>query len=193
MGDTGRVAWERAVPDGGDGLELEYAVRGAGEPVVFLHNGALIDGFRPLLGESVLADRYRLVSYYRAGDRAGAVDLFLQGTCGPDYRAPLERAVPGAVDQAVADAPTFFEQELPALREWAFGPEEARRVRPPVLAVVGEKSGPVHRQRWDLLRAWLPQAESFALPGAGHLLHLQQPRAMAEALAAFFGRHPLAT
>ena len=129
---------------------------------------------------------------YRAGDRAGAVDLFLQGTCGPGYRAPLGQAVPGAVDQAVADAATFFEQELPALRQWAFGPADARRLGAPVLAVVGERSGPIHRQRWDLLRAWVPQAEPFVLPGAGHLLHLQQPRDMADALAGFFARHPLA-
>ena len=44
----------------------------------------------------------------------------------------------------------------------------------------------------DLLLAWLPNAESFVLPEAGHLLHLEQPRAMAEGLAAFFARHPLA-
>jgi 3-oxoadipate enol-lactonase len=129
---------------------------------------------------------------YRAGDTAGAVDLFLQGTCGPDYRPALERAVPGAVDQAVADAATFFTQELPALRRWAFGPADARRVCRPVLAVVGERSGPVHRRRWDLLRDWLPDAEPFVLPDAGHLLHLQNPRGVAEALAAFFARHPLA-
>jgi pimeloyl-ACP methyl ester carboxylesterase len=132
------------------------------------------------------------VERYRAGDREGAVDLFLQGTCGPDYRGPLERALPGAVDQAVAGASTFFEEELPALRRWTFGPAEAGRVRQPVLAVVGAQSGPVHRQRWDLLRAWMPYAEPFVLADAGHLLHLQQPRAAAEALAAFFARHPLA-
>jgi 3-oxoadipate enol-lactonase len=132
------------------------------------------------------------LALYRAGDWAGAVDLFLQGTCGPAYRPALERAVPGACDQAIAGADTFFAQELPALRQWRFGPEEARRVTQPVLAVVGEKSGPVHRQRWDLLLGWLPNAEPFVLPGATHLLHLENPRGMAEGMAAFFARHPLA-
>ena len=125
---------------------------------------------------------------YRAGDAAGAVDLFLRGTCGADYRAALAAAVPGAVEQAVADAATFFTQELPALRRWAFGPEEARRVTRPALAVVGERSGPVHRQRWELLRAWLPHAESFELPGANHLMHVQNPGALVERLAAFYAR-----
>ena len=129
---------------------------------------------------------------YRAGDRITAIDTFLRGTCGPDYRAVLENAVPGAVDQALADADTFFGQELPALRQWSFGPDDARRVRQPVLAVVGEKSDSRFHQRQKLLLEWLPDVEPFVLPDAGHLLHLQHPGGMAEGLAAFFARHPLA-
>jgi pimeloyl-ACP methyl ester carboxylesterase len=258
-----------------DGLELEYEERGTGEPVVLVHNGALIDGFKPLLEQPALTDHYRVLHYhragyagssrlagpltftqeaatfrgllqhlrierahvvghsssgcmalqmaldapqavqslallepplmavpsdpqvpqslelYRAGDRTAAVDRFLRGTCGPDYRPALEHAVPGALDQLLADADTFFSQELPALRQWSFGPEDARRVTQPVLLVGGEQSGPIHRQRWDLLLAWLPNVEPFVLPGATHLLHIEDPRGMAEGLAAFFARHPL--
>jgi hypothetical protein len=36
-------------------------------------------------------------------------------------------------------------------------------------------------------------AETFALPEATHLLHVQNPRGMAQGLAAFFARHPLTT
>jgi len=68
------------------------------------------------------------VQLYRAGDKAGAVDTFLQGTCGPGYRAVLDRALPGAFDQHVADADTFFGQELPALQQWSFTPDDARRI-----------------------------------------------------------------
>ena len=39
--------------------------------------------------------------------------------------------------------------------------------------------------------SWLPDVEPFELPGATHLLHLENPRGMAEALASFFARHPL--
>jgi hypothetical protein len=46
--------------------ELEYEVRGAGEPVVLVHNGVLADWFRPLLDQPALAG-YRLVRYHRAG------------------------------------------------------------------------------------------------------------------------------
>ena len=41
------------------------------------------------------------------------------------------------------------------------------------------------------LEAWLDDVEPFVLAGATHLLHLQRPRAVAEALAGFFARHPL--
>jgi pimeloyl-ACP methyl ester carboxylesterase len=128
---------------------------------------------------------------YRNGDTITAVDTFLRGTCGPHYRAILENAIPGAVDQALADADTFFTHELPALRQWSFGPEEAHRVRQPVLAVVGENSDARFQQRQKLLLQWLPNVEPFVLAGAGHLLHLQNPSGMASCLAAFFARHPL--
>jgi pimeloyl-ACP methyl ester carboxylesterase len=128
---------------------------------------------------------------YRSGDTITAANMFLRGTCGPHYRAILEKAIPGAVDQALADADTFFSHELPALRQWSFGPNEARRVRQPVLAVVGEQSDARFQQRQKLLLEWLPNVEPFVLADAGHLLHLQNPSGMANALAAFFARHPL--
>jgi pimeloyl-ACP methyl ester carboxylesterase len=133
----------------------------------------------------------RAVELYRTGDKAGAVDTFLRGTCGSDYRAALEKAIPGAFDKAVANADTFFGQELPSLRQWSFGPEEARRITRPVLAVLGAKSDPVFRQRQELLLAWLPKVEAFVLSDATHLLHVQNPRGLAEGLAAFFARHAL--
>jgi 3-oxoadipate enol-lactonase len=42
-----------------------------------------------------------------------------------------------------------------------------------------------------MILTWMPKAESFVLPDATHLLHVQHPRAVAEALAAFFARHPI--
>lgn len=266
-----------------DGLELEYELRGSGEPVVLIHWGVSATWAEPLLEEPALADRYRLLSYhragfggsspidgpatmaaharhclllmrrlgierahvvghsssvpialqlaldapeavhtvvsmdaarpapqtevqaafvreyvepavehYRAGDREAAVDTFFRGAFGPDYRDPLEQGLPGAFDQAVSDADTFFTQELLALwQRWSFTEEDARRITQPVLAVVGEHSAPTFPERRELLLSWLPNAEPFELPGATHLLHVQNPRGMAEALASFFARHPL--
>jgi pimeloyl-ACP methyl ester carboxylesterase len=132
---------------------------------------------------------------YRAGDKAGALDTFLRGTCGPDYRAVLDRALPGAFDRAVADADTFFGQQLPALPQWPFTPEIASRVTQPVLAVIGGRSSqmdPIWNERQHLLEAWLPRVEPLVIPDATHLMAVRNPREIAETLAEFFARHSMA-
>jgi len=147
----------------------------------------------------LLATRSGMVAvfdHYRAGNAAAAVDGFLRIVAGPAYRAPLDRAIPRAFDHAVASADTFFGQELPAVQQWTFTPEVARRVAQPVLAVIGERSpdvSPIWSERQRIMLTSLPAAEGFVLPGAAHLLHLENPRGMAEALAAFFARHPMRT
>jgi pimeloyl-ACP methyl ester carboxylesterase len=265
-----------------DGLELEYELRGSGEPVVLIHWGVSAAWAEPLMEEPALVDRHRLLKYhragfggsspiegpvsmaghaehcrllmrelgierahivghsssavialqlalefpdavhtlalmeparpapptelqaafrrdvvdrsiehYRAGDRAGALDAWAQGVFGPDYRGSLERGLPGALEQCIADADAFFAQELPALQQWSFTQEDASRITQPVLAILGENTAPTFPERLDLLRSWLPNVEFFELPGATHLLHLQNPRGMAEGLASFHGRHTL--
>jgi pimeloyl-ACP methyl ester carboxylesterase len=273
-----------------DGVELEYEIRGTGEPVVLVHAGVFADWFKPLLEEPALTGRYCVLNYHRigyagssrvcgavslaqqaahlrslmrrlgierahivghssggnialqlaldapdavrslallepalmappseqqkgsaairasfqiapvlqlygVGDKAGAVDAWMRGVGGPSYRAALDRTLPpGAFDQAVADADTFFGQELPAVRRWSFTRDDASRVTQPVLAVLGAKStevSPVFGKRQELLLTWLPKVEAFVLPDATHLLHAQNPHAMAVGLAAFFVRHPI--
>jgi pimeloyl-ACP methyl ester carboxylesterase len=131
------------------------------------------------------------VERYRAGDTRAAVDIWCRGVFGPDYRGALERGLPGAFEQALADADAFFGQELPALQTWSFGPEEARRIDQPTLVVLGEHSAPTFAERRALLLSMLPNAEPFDLPDATHLLHVQNRDGMASALAGFYVRHPL--
>ena len=50
-----------------DGVTLDYATSGAGDPVVLVHAGIFADWFRPLLDESALTGRHRVLSYHRAG------------------------------------------------------------------------------------------------------------------------------
>ena len=131
---------------------------------------------------------------YRSGDRAGAVDTFLRGTCGPDYRNELNRVLPRGFEQYVSDADTFFEQEIPALQQWSFGQQDAARISRPALAVVGARSlemDPIWRERHQQLLDWLPQVEPFVLPDATHLLQIMNPLGMATGLASFLSRHPL--
>jgi len=263
-------------------IELEYEVRGEGEPVVLIHPGHFASWFMPLLDEPVLTDHYRVLRYhrvssagsshiagpvsiarhaahcrllmrhlgierahvvghsssgnvalqlaldapdavhslailepalfsvpsaetsrrfvgtavqlYRADDKAGAIDTFLRGVCGPGYRAVLDQALLGAFDQHVADADTFFSQEMPALQQWAFTQDDAKRILQPTLAVVSTGSlelDPIWGERQQLLLDWLPNVEPFVLSEATHLLQVENPRGMAAGLVAFFARHSL--
>jgi pimeloyl-ACP methyl ester carboxylesterase len=264
-----------------NGTELEYKVRGSGEPVVLVHGAVIADAFESLLTEPAMASRYRLISYHRrgyagsarpqglvsipeqaadchallrhlgvarahvvghsyggkvalalalnfpdavhslallepamadtpsgpqfgaetilpafrlyeAGDRAGAVDLFMRGVAGPEYRQTLSVVLPpAAFEQAVADADTLFQVDLPGVLQWRFTREDARRITQPVLSVAGSDSVPACRESHDVILAWLPQAEAFVLPNATHALQMMNPRGMAEALASFVARHPL--
>ncbi len=129
---------------------------------------------------------------FRAGDKGGAVDAFMKAVAGPAWREVLDRMLPGAFAQAVADADTFFGQELPAVREWTFGTEQAARIHQPALLVMGGRShevSPIWQQRQDLLVVGLDNAEPFVLDGATHMLHLQNPRGLAERLAIFLARY----
>jgi pimeloyl-ACP methyl ester carboxylesterase len=134
--------------------------------------------------------------YREAGAEVAVEDGFRARWSGYS-RGTLEQALPGAFAQAVADAATTFEEDTVGLREWRFGEAEARRITQPVLSVLGGGSdalwarfGETHR----LLLSWLPDAEGFVLPDATHFLHVESParsRGLAEALADFFGRHPI--
>jgi pimeloyl-ACP methyl ester carboxylesterase len=162
-----------------------------------VHSVVSMDTARPAPATEVQAAFARefaepAVERYRAGDKGGAVDTFFRGVFGPDYGERLENGLPGAFDQAVADADAFFTQELPALwQHWSFTEEDARRITQPVLAAVGENSAATFVERRELLLSWLPNVEPFDLPAATHLLHIENPQGMAEALRSFFARHPL--
>jgi pimeloyl-ACP methyl ester carboxylesterase len=182
-----------------DGIEVEYELRGSGEPVVVIHWGVSARWAEPLLAQPILAERYRVLRYhrvgfggssrvegpismadhaehcrlllqqlgierahvvghsssalialqlaldapdavqslalmdaarpapatdaqaafvrevaaaaigrYRAGDVAGAVDIWARGVFGAGYRAPLDRGLPGVFEEILTCADTFF-------------------------------------------------------------------------------------
>ena len=177
---------------GGDvALQLALDAPGVAHSLALLEPGLMV-------GESAQGYRESLargVERYREAGAAVVVDEFLQARW-PGYRATLDRVLPGAFAQAVADAGTWFDREVPGQLGWRFGEAEARRVSQPTLSVLGGESdalwfrfGETHR----LLLEWLPHAEEFVLPGSTHFMQIENPRGMAEALAAFWSRHPLAT
>jgi pimeloyl-ACP methyl ester carboxylesterase len=50
-----------------DGVELEYELKGSGEPVLLIPPGPIAGAFLPFLSEPALVDRYRLIRYHRRG------------------------------------------------------------------------------------------------------------------------------
>jgi pimeloyl-ACP methyl ester carboxylesterase len=162
-----------------------------------VHSLALVE---PGLMVGASAQKYRDslargVERYREAGAEVVVDEFLQARW-PGYRATLDRVLPEAFAQAVADAETWFEREASGQLDWRFGEAEARRISQPTLSVLGGESEalwPRFGETQRLLLAWLPHAEGAVLPGTTHFMQIQDPRGMAEALAAFWARHPLAT
>jgi pimeloyl-ACP methyl ester carboxylesterase len=131
---------------------------------------------------------------YRREGAEVVIDDFLKQRFGADYRPHLDRVLPGAFRQAVADAPTWFEQEVPGLRAWTFDAPEAQRITQPVLAVVGgesDKLWPRFGETQRRLLSSLPSVEGVVLPGVSHAMAIQDPAAIAAALARFYRRHPL--
>jgi pimeloyl-ACP methyl ester carboxylesterase len=131
-------------------------------------------------------------AHYFAGDRASAVDLFMRAVGGPEYRPLIERTLGvGALQQVQADADMFFQIEGPSLNAWPFDAAEAARVQQPVLLLAGAESRPVYHEGHTWLLEHLPRAEGRVVPGANHLLPLQQPRQLAQMLARFFAVHSI--
>jgi pimeloyl-ACP methyl ester carboxylesterase len=48
-----------------NGVELEYDVKGLGEPIVLLHGGLLADENTPLMSQTALTSRYQVINYHR--------------------------------------------------------------------------------------------------------------------------------
>ena len=264
-----------------DGLELEYELRGSGEPVVLIHWGVSAIWAEPLLDEPSLRDRYRLLSYHRAGfggsgssrvgddgrprqalpapharardrararrrslverrgrtpvgprctgrrahrrldgrratvsadraagrlpprvrgarsralprgDKEGAVDTFFRGVFGPDYRDPLQQGLPGAFEQAVSDADTFFTQELPALWErWSFTEEDASASRSPCSLSSARTALPRFPSDASSSAPGFPRSSCSSFP-APRTCFTWKPSGDGGGLASFFARHPI--
>jgi pimeloyl-ACP methyl ester carboxylesterase len=50
-----------------NGVELDYEVKGSGEPVMLIGTGPIADSFLPFLSQEVLVDHYSLIRYHQRG------------------------------------------------------------------------------------------------------------------------------
>jgi pimeloyl-ACP methyl ester carboxylesterase len=129
----------------------------------------------------------RLVETYRAGDKEGAMSTFSQMSYGPEWRT-LASSVPGGPEQVLRDADTVFTTEVPAMVYWGFGAEQAARISQPMVYVTG---GAGRGASLTQLQGWMPSMESVVIPNVTHAMLMQDPPAVAAAIAAFLKRHPM--
>lgn len=204
----------RGVPverDPGAGMEVEcgrLAGRPGGRPASVLgHSGGAIVALEAALRAGpagrvaglvlyeppVLAghDRYRqdalaggMRSAIRRGDRAGAAEAFLRSAAG--LSAGELEAVRGSPRWAgLAESAEQLLAALEASHRYRFRPERFRHLHLPALLLVGEASGPVHRDSVAALGATLPRARTVELPGQGHGALRAAPDLVADAIREF--------
>ena len=126
---------------------------------------------------------------YQSGNKNGALDNFMQGTSGQQYRKLMDPALrAGWFEGAVKNLDTFFLVELPSIRSWKL--ESLDRVKQPILSIYGME------KRWgdtldsgaefdQLLHLWFPQTESLPIPRAYHWPHVTNTTALATAITGF--------
>lgn len=169
------------------------ALQLAADALEVVHTLALLEAPSVMVpsAEQVVQSMEPVGQRFASGDKEGAANDFLTAMGGVGYREPLDRLLPGSFEQAVDDADTFFTVEFPALVDWGFSAEDAKRIDVPVLRVLGENSIPWFVESDALLGEWLPNSERSTIPGVGHFLQMEDPRPMAESLATFFARHSM--
>jgi pimeloyl-ACP methyl ester carboxylesterase len=129
----------------------------------------------------------------RAGDDRGALLHFLRSRAGQAFSGVLDfLEASGELEQAVADAGTFLNVEMPAAFRWGFTPADAARIRQPVLSVLGSHSPDRPQKVHRALASWVSQTELHVLANAEHALPMMNPPELAGALAAYLDRLAIA-
>jgi pimeloyl-ACP methyl ester carboxylesterase len=131
-------------------------------------------------------DRAHLVGHSNSGNLV--LQLALDA---PEVVHSLVVAEPALMTVPSANTARTFVRT--AMQQYAAG-DKATAIDTFLRGTFGERSmnqSPIWNERQELLLGWLPDAEPFVLPGASHLLQIENPRGMAEGMAAFYARHTL--
>lgn len=131
-----------------------------------------------------------LLHLYEGGDARGAVEGFLALVGLEHWRETIDGAAPGAIEQAINDASTFFELELPAAAAWTFGRDRASLIDCPVLSVLGTASGPLFEEGRELLHEWFDDCADAELTGITHMLQMEATNEVADAIGDFLRSIP---
>ena len=122
--------------------------------------------------------REAVASAARDEGAAGAVRAYLEEVGGPGAQELLgrERA------EASMSNPRAFAADLAAAASWAVGRKELRAIDRPATIVSGTRSAAVRREAARALDELLPDSRLVEVE-SGHFAHLEQPAAVAAAIA----------
>jgi pimeloyl-ACP methyl ester carboxylesterase len=151
-----------------NGAVLHYEERGSGPPLLLVHGtGSYADIWSPVLDG--LARSYRVIAYDRRG--------FARSSPAPG----------GALAEHARDAAALREMDQ-MIRPY---PTRAaiRTIACPVTAIEGDLSDPAFATAGFVMRL-LPQARFVSLPGAAHMLHIDQPEGWVEIVTQTTGHVP---
>jgi pimeloyl-ACP methyl ester carboxylesterase len=137
-----------------------------------------------------LATMAPVMCHYAKGDMGGAVTATFDVVGGSGWNNLIATAGPDAFEMAVRDTPTYYRAEAPSLNTWTLDPTRAKAVGCPVLAVLGGDSGQFFIEGRQLLHQRFPHCRDADIPGANHLLNLQAPQLIAQAVASHVPHRP---
>jgi pimeloyl-ACP methyl ester carboxylesterase len=128
----------------------------------------------------------------REGDKRGALLAFLETRAAGAFRGVLDFLTgSGEFDQAVTDADTFLNIEMPAAYRWNFTPEIAATLKTPVLSILGSDSPERARGVHEVLKRWVSQTQEVILPNAEHALPLLDPPGIARVVVDWCSQFPI--
>jgi pimeloyl-ACP methyl ester carboxylesterase len=136
----------------------------------------------------------RVARSLQDGSKHEALDTFLltvfEGS--PQYRQIIDKQLPrDAFDSAVRNLDIIFRLEAPAFQSWKFSVDDAKRITQPILYIGGENSAHYFHEVRELVSSWFPQVKIIMLPGTSHMLHIMNPKPVADSLVDFFSQYPL--
>lgn len=130
-----------------------------------------------------------VMAAFAKGESANAFDQFLRAVGGPHYQSILDATLGvDGYERALQQSTFFFSDEVSAVQEWAFGPQEAARIGRPTLVVEGGETASVAAippETVEILAEWMPNAKRTVLSGTTHLMPLESPAAVARLVAEF--------
>jgi pimeloyl-ACP methyl ester carboxylesterase len=143
-------------------------------------------------GQAMMQQMTPVVEMFQRGEKTQAADVFIQAISRPNAREIIDGAIgAGAYDDALTMSDMFFGIEMPSLQGWSFGPEQAKRIRQPVLFVGGDETPPPFREVQQLLARELPQMVTTTISGGTHIYDIEKPGPTADAIAGFLRVNPM--